>query len=155
MNGPMQILTAEIDLLAEQLVESEGMRLIDVECARGPKGRVIQIFIDKPGGVTIDDCAMISRRLGDTLDAKIPSDGPYHLEVSSPGLERPLTKPKHFVYFQGRAVVIRTHREVEGEMHLRGILAGLEGDVVKLEVGGRLVAIPYETIAKARLDAKS
>ena len=97
MNDPLQEFAAQVDLLAEPLLESEGMTLIDVEYGSSPKGWMLRVFIDKPGGVTIDDCVMISRQLGDLLDAKMAYEEPYSLEVSSPGLDRPLTKPKHFM----------------------------------------------------------
>lgn len=151
----MERFAPDVDLLAESLTESEGMTLIDVECLREPKGWILRVFIDKPGGVTIDDCALISRQLGDILDAKTAFDEPYRLEVSSPGLDRPLRKPKHFAYFEGRPVVIKTNREVEGKRRFRGVLAGIFGDEVKLDVAGRLVSVPYETIVEAHLDSKS
>ena len=77
---------AEVERLAEHVVSFEGMTLIDVEFHRGPGGWVLRVFIDKPEGVTLEDCAAVSRQLGDVLDAKLERDEPYHLEVSSPGL---------------------------------------------------------------------
>lgn len=151
----MQRIAPDVDLLAESLAESEGMTLIDVEYLREPRGWILRVFIDKPGGVTIEDCALISRQLGDILDAKRDFDGPYRLEVSSPGMDRPLRKPKHFAYFEGRPVIIKTSREVEGKRHLRGVLAGLFGDAIKLDIGGQLVTVPYEIIVDAHLDSKS
>jgi ribosome maturation factor RimP len=152
MNEWTQRFVADVELLAEPLVESEGMRLIDVECRREPKGRVLRVFIDRQGGVTLDDCAAISNQLGDILDAKIDYDEPYYLEVSSPGLSRPLTKPKHFVHFEGRPAVIKTNCPVEGKKHFKGVLAGFSEGVVRLLVDDQPVAIPYETIMKAHLD---
>ena len=147
-----QEFTAEVERLAEPVVRFEGTALIDVEFHRGPSGWVLRVIIDKPGGVTLEDCAAVSRQLGDVLDAKLERDEPYHLEVSSPGLDRPLTKPKHFVSFEGRPAVIRTNRPVEGKKQFRGILAGLSEGMVKLVVDELTVSIPYEAIAKARLD---
>jgi ribosome maturation factor RimP len=155
MNDPLQEFADQVDLLAGPLLESEGMTLIDVEYGSGPKGWMLRVFIDKPGGVTIDDCVMISRQLGDLLDAKMAYEKPYSLEVSSPGLDRPLTKPKHFVYFEGQSAVIKTSRDVEGKMQLKGVLAGVSGDMVQLKVGENLISIPFETIVKAHLDSKS
>jgi ribosome maturation factor RimP len=143
---------AEVERLAEPVVRFEGMTLIDVEFHRGPGGWVLRVFIDKPEGVTLEDCAAVSRQLGDVLDAKLERDEPYHLEVSSPGLERRLTKPKHFVSFKGRRAIIRTNRPVEGKKEFRGVLAGLSDGAVKLVVDELTVSIPYEAIAKARLD---
>ena len=155
MNEWTQKFVAEVEVLAESLLESEGIRLIDVEYRREPKGWVLRIFIDKQGGVTLDDCAVVSNQLGDILDAKMDWDKPYHLEISSPGLDRPLTKQKHFVYFEGRPAVIKTNRFVEGKKHFKGVLAGFSGGVVRLLVDDQPVAIPYDTIVKARLDWKT
>ena len=155
MNDPLQEFAAQVDLLAEPLLESEGMTLIDVEYGSGPKGWLLRVFIDKPGGVAIDDCALISKQLGDLIDAKMAYEEPYSLEVSSPGLDRPLTKPKHFIYFEGQPAVIKTNRDIEGKMHLKGVLAGVSGDVVRLKVGDNLLSVPFEMIVKAHLDSKS
>ena len=152
MNELAQKFIADVELLAEPLLESEGMRLIDVEYRREPKGWVLRVFIDKQGGVTLDDCAVISNQLGDILDAKTDRDEPYHIEVSSPGLDRPLTKPKHFVCFEGRSAVIKTNRLVQGKKDFKGVLAGFSEGVVRLLVDDQPVAVPYETIVKAHLD---
>ena len=144
-----------MERLAEPLLKTEGVRLIDVEYRREPKGRVLRVFIDKQGGVTLDDCAVISNQLGDILDAKMDCHEPYHFEVSSPGIDRPLTKPKHFVNFEGRRAVVRTNRPVEGESCFKGVLAGYSEGMVRLVVDGRPVTIPYETIVKAHLDWRS
>ncbi len=152
MNEWAQKFIADVDLLAEPLLESEGMNLIDVEYRREPKGWVLRVYIDKQGGVTLDDCAVISNQLGDILAARMHSDEPYHLEVSSPGIDRPLTKPKHFAYFEGRSAVIKTNRFVQGEKHFKGTLAGFSEGVVRLLVDDRPVAIPFEAIVKAHLD---
>jgi len=151
MNEWTQKFIADVELLAEPLLKSEGMRLIDVEYRREPKGWVLRVFIDKQGGVTLDDCAVISNQLGDILDAKMDHDEPYHLEVSSPGLDRPLTKPKHFVHFEGRLAVIKTNCLVQGKKHFKGVLAGFSEGVVRLLVDDQPVAVPYETIVKAHL----
>ncbi len=152
MNDWTQKFVAEVEFLAKSLLESEKIRLIDVEYRREPKGWVLRVFIDKQGGVTLDDCAVVSNQLGDMLDAKTNWDKPYHLEVSSPGLNRPLTKKKHFVYFEGRLAVIKTNRLVEGKKHFKGVLAGFSAGVVTLLVDDQPVAIPYDTIVKAHLD---
>lgn len=152
MNEWTQEFIADVEDLADPILRFEGMQLIDVEYQRGPSGWVLRVFIDKDGGVTLEDCAAISHQLGDILDARVDRDEPYHLEVSSPGLNRPLTKPKHFVLFEGRRTVIKTNRVVEGKKHFRGLLAGFSEGVVRLAVDDKIISIPYEAIAKARLD---
>ena len=146
---------ADVENLAEQLLRFEGMNLVDVEYRREPGGWVLRVFVDKQGGVTLDECAIISSQLGDILDAKMDRDEPYNLEVSSPGLDRPLTKPKHFIYFEGRQAVIKTNRPVEGKRHFEGELAGFSEGVVKLLVDKEAVSIPYEAIAKAHLSIEN
>ncbi|MBW1741415.1 MAG: ribosome maturation factor RimP [Deltaproteobacteria bacterium] len=152
MNLRIQEIISDVEALAEPLLNFEGMRLIDVEYQRERKGWVLRLFIDKQGGVTLGDCAIISSQLGDLLDAKMAWEEPYHLEISSPGLDRPLTKPKHFIYFKGRPAIIKTNRLVEGKKYLKGVLAGFSEGVVTLLVDDQPVAIPYETIVKAHLD---
>ena len=152
MNEWTQRIIADVEDLAESILRSEGMQLIDVEYQREPNGWVLRVFIDKQGGVTLENCAAISNQLGDVLDAKVDRAEPYQLEVSSPGLDRPLTKPKHFVCFEGRLAVIKTHRPVGGKKHFRGVLGGFSEGMVKVWVDDETVDIPYAAIAKAHLD---
>jgi len=143
---------AEVEALAEPLLRSEGMTLIDVEYRREPHGWTLRVIMDKDGGVTLEDCTDISRQLGDILDVKVDFQGPYHMEVSSPGLDRPLTKPKHFNCFKGRPVVIRTQWPVAGKRDVKGVLGGFSHGAVMLATGDQTLDIPYENIVKARLD---
>lgn len=151
MDALIEGFLARVESLAESLLESQGIRLVDLEYKREPRGWVLRLYIDRPGGVTLGDCADVSNQLGDVLDAKISGDHPYHIEVSSPGLERPLTKPKHFACFEGRSAVIKTGLPVGGKDSFTGVLAGFSEGVVKLMVGDEPVHIPYDMIAKARL----
>lgn len=143
---------AEVEALAESLLKSEGITLIDVEYRRERHGWILRLIVDKDGGVTLEDCTDISHQLGDILDVKVDFLGPYHMEVSSPGLDRALTKPKHFNQFQGRPVVIRTHWPVEGKKDFKGVLSGFSDGVVMLAAGNQTLGIAYENIVKARLD---
>jgi ribosome maturation factor RimP len=123
-----------------------------VEYRREPNGRILRLIIDKDGGVTLEDCANISGQIGDILDAKMDLPEPYRIEVSSPGLDRPLTKPKHFVHFKGRQVALRTHLPIEGETVFRGMLSGFSDGTVIVTIEEQALRIPYENIARARLD---
>jgi ribosome maturation factor RimP len=145
----------DVERLAEPLLESEGMAMVDVEYRREPVGWVLRVFIDKEGGVTLDDCALVSRQLGDIIDARMDHDESYHLEVSSPGLDRPLTKPRHFVHFQGQSVVIKTGQPVDGQRHFKGVLAGFSDGLVTVMADDKPVVIPIENIVKACLDWES
>ena len=152
MDEWVQNFISDVECLAKPLLDSEGLTLVDIEYQRETKGWTLRLFIDKDGGVTLQDCTYINNQLGDILDAKLDFDVPYHLEVSSPGLDKPLRKPEHFVYFRGRQAVIKTEEPVGGKRYFRGRLGGLSDNVVLLEVEGELLHIPYENIKKACLD---
>ncbi|MBI2914908.1 MAG: ribosome maturation factor RimP [Firmicutes bacterium] len=140
--------------LAEPIAAQIGVEIVDVEYARQGRDWVLRVFIDKPGGVTIEDCKQLSEALGRRLDDVDPIPGSYALEVSSPGIERPLKKPKDFERFAGSAVRLTTFSPVEGRRSWEGTLLGMSGAAVALETGlGRLV-IPMENVAGARLKAE-
>ncbi len=137
--------------LAEPVVLSKGMELVEVEWQKERQGWVLRIYIDKPGGVTLGDCVRISEIIGDLLDVKDFIHHSYHLEVSSPGIERPLRKREDFRRFAGDKVKITLKSPLEGRKNFTGILLGMEEEDVLLETDSGLVKIPYEEIKKARL----
>ncbi|MDQ1331299.1 MAG: ribosome maturation factor RimP [Thermodesulfobacteriota bacterium] len=136
---------------AGPLCESEGMELVHVECQRETGGRIIRIYIDKPGGVTLNDCTLISRQLSDMLDVNLDTNWAYSLEVSSPGIDRPLGKPEDFDSFKGKTEIIRTSVPIEGQKNFKGLLLGFYDGSVKLDVNDKIVTIPFRDITKARL----
>lgn len=136
---------------ADPLCESEGMELVHVECQRETGGRIIRLYVDKPDGVTLNDCTCISRQLIDILDVNLDTNWAYNLEVSSPGSDRPLGKPEDFDRFKGKTARIRTSVPLEGQKNFKGLLLGFYDGIVKLEVNAKTVAIPYREITKARL----
>lgn len=139
--------------LARPILAEHGLELVDVEFQREARGWVLRLYLDRPGGVTLDDCQRISEELGDHLDVEDLIDRPYHLEVSSPGLDRRLTQDKDFLGFAGSRARILTRELFEGQRSFRGRLAGLAEGAVLLDLpDGRRVAIPRELIAKARLE---
>ncbi|MGM0453695.1 MAG: ribosome maturation factor RimP [Thermodesulfobacteriota bacterium] len=137
--------------LAEPLCRAESLELIHVEYQREPGGWVLRLFIGKPGGVTIDDCADVSHQLNDLLDIKLGADFPYTLEVSSPGPERPLSRFSDFDRFAGQTAKIRTRGDRGGQKNFTGRLLGVMGDSVLHTIDRETVAIPYTEITKARL----
>lgn len=145
----------EIASLADVLLRAEGMELVDVECLRMKSRWLVRIFMDKPGGVTVDDCALISEQLGDVLDVRDLPPGAYTLEVSSPGLDRPLAKAEDFLRFRGSRIDCRLKEKVAGSRHLRGILRdcllGEGPGVLVIEVDGERRSISRDLILKARL----
>jgi len=112
----------------------------------------LRIYLDREGGVTLDDCAEVSGEIGAVLEVKDVIPNPYVLEVSSPGLTRPLRKPEDFNKFSNRLVKIKLYEPVEGRKNFRGNLLGLEGDKVRLEIEGRVYELPLQGIAKANLE---
>jgi ribosome maturation factor RimP len=112
---------------------------------------VLRVFIDRTGGVTVDDCARISRQLSDWLDVGVEDVGPYSLEVSSPGPERPLGKISDFERFLGRKARISITPPRQGRKNFTGFLIGVTGGVVSLETADGIEEIPFEKIRKARL----
>lgn len=142
----------QVRTLAEGVATGQGLDLVDVQFRREAHGWVLRILIDHPDGVTLDHCQRLSEELGDHLDVEGVIDHPYHLEVSSPGLDRPLTRAQDFLRFAGRPARITTREAVGGQKHFRGKLAGLEDRMVLLDApAGQRVAIPYDLILKARL----
>ncbi len=142
-----------IRLLAEPILADRGLELVEVEFQREGRGWILRLYMDRAGGVTLDDCQQVSEELGDHLDVEDLIDHPYHLEVSSPGLDRPLTREADFLRFAGKAARITTHEALEGQRNFRGRLAGWEDGMVLLDLAeGRRVRIPRGFIAKARLE---
>lgn len=133
------------------LCDAEGYELIHVEYQREAAGRILRLYIDKPDGITLDDCVRISRQAGDILDVGLEMDESYNLEVSSPGLDRPLVKRQDFDRFRGQPVSIRTDQPVNGQKNFKGILLGISADEVDVRIDTRNVKIPFERILKARL----
>ena len=141
--------------IAAPLAALEGMELVDVELG-GPGGRqTLRLYIDKAGGVSLDDCTAISRAVSAALDVEDPIDGAYDLEVSSPGLDRPLRTPEHFQKFAGSKVRIRTFGpvpECEQRKTFVGILKGYEEGSIVVDVDGRLFRVPHALVSKANVE---
>mgnify|MGYP003820911149 CR=1 FL=1 len=146
----------KIRCLVEPAVEAEGMELVLASCLM-MKGRwVVRLYIDKPEGVTIDDCAVVSQLVGDILDVHDALPVAYTLEVSSPGLDRPLVRDKDFLAYRGRRVTVTTFAKIDGSRHFRGILVDYREEkdekTLWLDVGGQTCAIPRQAVQSARLD---
>ena len=137
--------------LAEPLCESEGLELIQVEYQRESAGRIMRLYVDKPGGIVLDDCVGISRQMGDILDVNLADVGPYNLEVTSPGAERPLAKKQDFAKFEGSRVKIKTYQSLNGRKNFNGVLMGISADEVSLKIDDGIITIAYADISKAHL----
>lgn len=146
-----QAVVREAKALAAPVCEGEGMELVHLEYQRESSGWMMRLYIDKPGGVTLDDCANISRQMNDVLDIHLEEVGPYNLEVTSPGPERPLGKAQDYDRFKGNPVKIRTNLPYEGKKNFKGVLMGLSGEQVNLMVDEETVRIMLKDISRARL----
>lgn len=144
-------IVSQVWRLAEPLCLGEGLELVHIEYQREPAGRTLRIYLDKPGGVTLDDCVNVSRQLGDILDVGLETELSYRMEISSPGLDRPLGKLGDFERFRGCRAKIRTARPIDGRKNFTGTLEGIEGESVLLLVDHRTMRIALADIAKAHL----
>ena len=147
-----QDLESRVQACAEQLAASMGLEIVLVEIKGGGNRPVVRTYIDQPGGVTLDDCERFSKRLSVLLDVEDWIPFSYTLEVSSPGLNRPLVKEADFQRFAGKNARIRTRRPLDGQRNFKGkILAAAQGRV-ELEIApGKTVDIPVVEIEKANL----
>ena len=136
----------------EQVLASYRMELVDVEYQREHGGWVVRVYLDKDGGITLDDCSLISGEVGEIIEVNDIIGHPYTLEVSSPGLNRPLKREKDFTRSIGKRVKIKTKEAIDGQKNFIGELLRYEGDMVILEVEGREKAIPFPLILKANLE---
>jgi len=143
--------TQEVTDLVAPILEEMGYELVDVAWVMKSGRWVLQLFIDKEGGVTIDDCAAVSGEIGDLIDVRDIIPHGYVLEVSSPGLDRPLKKLKDFRGAIGRKVKIRTARPKEGRRNFTGRLERVEEDVITLLVDGTEQSFALEELEKANL----
>jgi ribosome maturation factor RimP len=138
--------------IAERVATSEGLALIDVELKGGRSNPLLRIYIDKPQGVTHADCALVSEQVSAILDVEDPFPSSYTLEVSSPGLDRALTKPSHYEHFAGRRARIAVKEPVGAQRVFEGRLAGVEAGKVRMDLGeGKLVELELSSITKAKL----
>ena len=136
--------------LLEPAVTAMGFELADLDAHFGRRG-LLRLYIDRPGGVTLDDCQRVSEQIGALLDVEDPLPGSYVLEVSSPGFDRRLRTPAHFARFGGEQVKVELKDAREGRRKFTGRLAGVEDGAVVLEVEGEVVRLPMNDIAVARL----
>ena len=134
------------------IMEANGFELVDVEYVKEAGNWYLRAYIDKPGGITVDDCEVVNRELGDLLDRDDFIDESYILEVSSPGLGRPLKKERDFIRRKGEEVEIRTYRMVDRQKEFRGVLKAWDKDTVTIETeDGQEQIFDRDNIALIRL----
>jgi ribosome maturation factor RimP len=148
-----QDVTEKVREIAERVAASEGLEIVEVQLLGGGGARVLRIFIDKPEGVTHADCETVSQNVGTILDVEDVIPGAhYTLEVSSPGVERKLTKPRDFERFVGKKVKVALRQPVENQRSWTGTLTSFAEGVLTLEPApGRNIQFPLDQVEKANL----
>ncbi|MHB8945229.1 MAG: ribosome maturation factor RimP [Bacillota bacterium] len=155
-------LTQQIEELAAPACEQAGVELVEIESVREGGRWFLRLYIDKPGGVTLDDCQVVHEGVGRRLDENDPIGHPYTLEVASPGLDRPLKREADFERFAGEPVEVRTTEPVGGNRRTRGRLLGLtppapgssgsdDPRIRVARVDGQVVEVPLSFVSRARL----
>jgi len=148
MNEAME---QQIGTMVEPLIREKGLELVNIEYIKEGAHWYLRLYIDKDGGVDMDDCSAVSHAVSEMLDEKNPIPQTYMLEVSSPGLERPLKKEEDFVRFQGSLVMVHTTSQFQGYKKFSGNLVGLINDEIVLEYNNERVAIPRTLVKKTHL----
>ncbi|MDQ0253674.1 ribosome maturation factor RimP [Evansella vedderi] len=141
--------------LVTPILEKLALELVDIEFTKEGKSWFLRVYIDREGGVDLDDCTAVSEQLSEALDKHDPIDQMYYLEVSSPGAERPLKKPQDITRAVGKNVHVTTYAPIDGEKTFEGILKDFDGETLTIEMKMKTrkknIEIPYEKVAKARL----
>lgn len=148
----MRVDTEKLNQIVEPVVQGGGYELVDLEWKHEAGSWVLRVFIDGPGGVTLDDCTRVSHTLSTTLDVSDVIPAAYNLEVSSPGLDRPLKKEADFRRALGQKAKIRTRHPVgESRRNFSGKLVSVENGNVKIDVGDQICEVPIADVEKANL----
>lgn len=125
---------AKAEKFITPIIEANGFELVDVEYVKEAGNWYLRAYIDKPGGITIDDCEVVSRAFNEVLDREDFIEDVYTMEISSPGLDRPLRKDKDFERYTGSEVEVRLYKAVDGEKQFRGILSAWDKDTITIEL---------------------
>jgi ribosome maturation factor RimP len=143
-----------VEAVALPVLEESGLELVDVQYQREQNGWILRLIIDKQEGLNLNDCAAVSREISQLLDIENFIDQAYNLEVTSPGLDRPLKSIAEFERFVGRKAKIKTIDPIAGEHVFIGKIKRTEGESIVLEVGTKEVTILFSQVAKARLEVE-
>lgn len=146
----MPVMESKLVDLLEPVVEAAGFELVHVEFVTG-NNAVLRLYIDAPGGIQVEDCEAVSREVSALLDVEDPLPGAYHLEVSSPGLDRPLTKPAHFDRFLGEKVRVWLSEAREGRRKYTGVLSAHADGGISVDCGDGVLQVPLDEIELVRL----
>jgi len=147
----MSSLQERLEQILEPVIASLGYELLLLEYSPSPKNAMLRLYIDGPSGISLDDCECVSREVSGVLDVEDPIRVAYRLEVSSPGLDRPLVKPAHFQRFVGQQVRVQLMSPLNGRRRFVGAIIGAGADVVRIETKEGIAEIPLAEIDRARL----
>lgn len=143
----------KIEEIIAPLIEQESFELVDAAFGAEPGKKVLCVFIDKEGGITLDDCAVMSEKIGNLLDESNIMPENYILEVSSPGIDRVLKKDKDFIKFTGKKVRVSVYAPIDGQRNFLGkVVSAGEGNVTIEDTSGKTVTLTLDKIARARLE---
>ncbi|MBM7572061.1 ribosome maturation factor RimP [Aquibacillus albus] len=147
--------TETTEELVQPILSELNLELVDIEFAKEGKNWFLRVYVDKQGGVDIEECGKVSEKLSEKLDAADPVTFPYFLEVSSPGAERPLKKQSDFLNNVDKTIHVKLYEPIDGSKEYEGLLKSFENDIVTLEIKiknrKKEIEIPFDKIAKARL----
>lgn len=140
-----------VSRLAQPICETYDCFLYDVEFKCEGGNWFLRVFIDKDGGVSLDDCELVSKALDEKLDELDPISQAYFLEVSSPGIDRKLSQPWHYEIYLGELVDVKLYKRLDGQRHLTGAIAGYEDGILVLDLGEKTVSLTPKEIARVNL----
>ena len=142
---------ADIEALLAPVVALEGCEIWGIEYRAQGRHSKLSIYIDAEDGISVDDCERVSRRVSDVLDVEEVLQGAYTLEVSSPGMDRILFRPEHYLRCAGEEIDVRLNYPIDGTKRIKGVLMGLEGDDVVVRLGEDEYLLPLENVQRARV----
>ncbi|CAM3358747.1 ribosome maturation factor RimP [Marinicrinis lubricantis] len=147
-----QTIKAKVEQMVQPFLEEHGFELVDIEYVKEGANRFLRIFVDKEDGIDIEDCGRISEFMSAKLDEEDPIPDAYFLEVSSPGAERPLKKPRDFERSIGKYVLVTTYEPIDGQKEFEGTLTAYQADEhLVVKVGKKDIQIPLDKVGNARL----
>ena len=150
----MTKLEQDIIAMLEPSIEALGFELLGLELAQAGRHSTLRIYIDHADGINVDNCAEVSRQVSAILDVEDPITNEYNLEVSSPGVDRPLFKPEHYKKAQGEEIRLRTKLPQDGRRNFKGDLVTVEGDMLTLSIDNKDVLVMLSNVEKANIIAK-
>jgi ribosome maturation factor RimP len=151
MSHPVDLAIIEVNRLIEPVLDEMGFELVDTEYLSEHGKWILRIYVDRQGGVTLDDCVHVSREIGDLIDVKDIFRNQYVLEVSSPGLNRPLKKEKDFLKAIGKKVKVKMDNPVLERRNFTGYLKAFQDGMLYVEISNKLVSLPLQNVEKANL----